>query len=65
MTLYIRMGLYFLFAALSSQGLVVFDQDAGSVTFSIEDVTLILSGALGFLVTYVTSRIAKARGGKT
>lgn len=65
MTLYIRMGLYFIFAALASQGIVVFDQTDGTVAFQVEDLALVLGGVVAYAVTYVTSRIAKSRGGKT
>lgn len=65
MTLYIRMALYLIFGALAGQGLVVFDQTAGTVTFNIEDVVTVLSGLGGFVATFIVSRVAKARGGKT
>lgn len=65
MMLAIRMGLYLIFGVLAGQGLVVFDQTAGTVTFDIEDVATALAGLGGFVVTFAASRVAKARGGKT
>ncbi len=63
--LYIRMSLYAVFAALASAGLVDYNPDAGTVTFQVESLALGLSGAVGFVGTFWTSRIAKKRGGKT
>lgn len=61
----IRMIAYFLFAGLASQGLLVFDQEAGTVTFKIEDISMIVTGVLGYIGTFGTSRIAKKNGGAT
>ncbi|WP_043827923.1 hypothetical protein [Cereibacter sphaeroides] len=65
MGLSIRMALYFVFSFLAGQGLVVFDAPSGRVTFDLESVAVLLTGLAGFAVTFVASRVAKARGGKT
>lgn len=65
MGLSLRMVLYFVFAGLASQGLVVFDAEAGTVTFQVEDLALIASGLAGYLATFWSSRWAKRRGGAT
>ena len=65
MALFIRMALYAVFAILAGQGLVIFDHDAGTVTFRIDDVVLLISGAIGFVGTFWASRVAKAKGGAT
>ncbi len=65
MGLYIRMGLYFIFAAAASQGLVEFDKDTGEVTFLVDDVVLVITGIVGYLATFWTSRIAKKQGKNT
>lgn len=65
MGLPLRMVLYFVFAALASQGLVVFDAEAGTVTFRIEDLALIASGLAGYAATFWSSRMAKRNGGAT
>ena len=65
MGLTLRMVLYFVFAGLASQGLIVFDADAGTVTFRVEDVALIASGLAGYAATFWTSRWAKRHGGAT
>lgn len=61
----IRMLLYAVFAAMANEGLVLFDADAGTVTFKIDDLMLFGSGVVGYIGTFVTSRYAKARGGAT
>lgn len=60
-----RMVLYFVFATLASQGFVVFDQEAGTVTFRIEDIVLAGSGLIGYVGTFVAGRKAKDAGGLT
>ena len=59
------MAIYFVFAALASQGLVIFDAEGGTVTFEIEKVEYVLSGIGGYLGTYVISRIGKKMGWAT
>jgi hypothetical protein len=61
MMLAVRMFLYLVFGALAGQGLVVFDQTAGTVTFRVEDLMLIVTGLAGYLGTFVASRFAKVR----
>lgn len=65
MGLSIRMALYFVFSFLASQGVVMFDQAQGTVTFQIEHVVTVLSGIGGFAATFWASRIAKNKGGST
>jgi hypothetical protein len=65
MMLYIRMALYALFALLAGQGLILYDHEAGTVTFRVEDLALLASGAVGYVGTFVAGRVAKSHGGKT
>lgn len=65
MALFVRMMIYLLAGVLAGQGLVIFDQEAGTITFRVEDVTTVLTGLLTFGGAYLASRIAKARGGLT
>ncbi len=65
MMLYIRMALYLVSGLLAGQGLAIFDADAGTVTLKIEDLAVALSGLLTFAGTFLASRVAKSRGGKT
>lgn len=65
MGLIFRMAIYFAFAALASQGLVIFDAEGGTVTFEIEKVEYVLSGIVGYLSTYGVSRVGKKLGWNT
>ncbi len=65
MMLSIRMVLYFLFSALASQGVGIFDAEAGTFTFQIAHFEALVSGVIGFIATFFASRLAKARGGIT
>ena len=65
MTLYIRMALYLVFGVMAGQGLVIFDADAGTVTFKVDDLLIVGTALAGFVGTFLTSRIAKAKGGAT
>lgn len=65
MTLYIRMFLYLIFGWLAGQGFILMDDINGTISVRVDDISLMLSGLLGFIGTYIGSRIAKARGGKT
>ena len=65
MFLYLRMALYLIFGVLAGQGLVVFDAEVGTVTFRIEDALTAGTAIVGFVGTFITSRIAAAKGGKT
>lgn len=58
----IRMILYFVFGFLAGQGVGVFDQESGSFTIHINHLETLLSGVGGYVVTFLSSRIAKARG---
>lgn len=61
MMLAVRMMLYFIFPLLASQGLAVWDEEAGTLTFTVENLTVALMGILGFIGTFVTSRFATKR----
>lgn len=63
--LYLRMFLYLVFGTLAGQGIVIFDNETGTVSFNIEDIMLLASGLLGYIGTFYASRVAKARGGHT
>ena len=65
MALYIRMALYLLGGVLAGQGIAVFDAEAGTITFKIESLATMGAGLAAFAATFLTSRIAKARGGAT
>lgn len=65
MGLAIRMFLYALFVTLANQGFVILDLEAGTVTFRIEDLKLLVGGAGGFAGTFAVGRWFKARGGLT
>jgi hypothetical protein len=58
MMLYVRMALYFLFPILASQGLVIWNEEAGTVTFQVEDLVVVIMGVVGFVMTFITSRFA-------
>lgn len=60
-TLAIRMILYFLSAAAASQGLAVYDEAAGTLTFEVESLAIVIGGALTFGGTFAVSRFAKLR----
>lgn len=59
--LYIRMFLYALFGIVAGQGLAVYDAEAGTLTFHVEHLATLATGALGFVTTFITSRFAKHR----
>lgn len=65
MALAIRMGLYFLFAAIAGQGVGTFDQDTGNLTLHVESLATVLAGVVGYVGTFAAGRWAKARGGLT
>ena len=65
MALYIRMALYFMFAAVAGQGVGTFDQTTGDLTLHVESLATVLAGLAGYVVTFVAGRVAKARGGAT
>ena len=61
MTLYIRMAVYALSALFAGQGLAIYDADAGTLTFQVEDIAVALGGAGVFVATFITSRFSKVR----
>ena len=65
MALALRMGLYALFAALGGYEFATFNEASGDLTIHAESVIELLIYAGGFVATFLGSRWAKARGGKT
>lgn len=65
MMLLVRMVLYALSAGLAGYGIGTYDAGAGVYSVSLDQLSEIVAGALGFLGTFWVSRIAKRRGGKT
>ena len=65
MTLFIRMGLYFVFGNLAALGYLHFDQVTGIVTIEVNNLAPTLIGVAGYAGTFVWSRVAKKRGGAT
>lgn len=65
MMLYIRMFLYLCAGVLAGQGIAVFDPEAGTVTFQIDQLSAALAGLATFAGTFFASRVAKSRGGAT
>ncbi|WOI54945.1 hypothetical protein [Palleronia sp. LCG004] len=65
MGVYIRMAIYFACAWLSGQGVAVHDPVAGTITFQVESIAAALTGFVGYALTFIASRIFKARGGST
>jgi hypothetical protein len=58
MALYVRMALYAAFTTIANQGFAVFDHDAGTLTFHLDNLTVIAVGALGFISTFIVSRFS-------
>jgi len=65
MMIYIRMALYLIGGLLAGQGLAIFDAEAGTITFEIDNLAHALSGLAAFVGTFAVSRVAKRRGGAT
>ncbi len=65
MMLYIRMGLYAIFAGLAGMGYGELSADGARFTVSIDTMAELVGGSAGFVGTFVVSRIAKSRGGAT
>lgn len=65
MFLYIRMALYFAFSWMAGLGYGEMDQAGGTFTISLDQSAQVLAGIGGFVATFIASRIAAARGGKT
>lgn len=61
MTLYIRMALYALSMLFAGQGLAIFDAEANTLTFRLDDVAVALGGVGVFVATFVASRFATVR----
>jgi hypothetical protein len=65
MFLFVRMALYFVFAGLAGFGFGELDTTGSYFTVSLDQAAEIIVGVIGFIGTYIASRVAKARGGKT
>jgi len=65
MKLYIRMVLYALSAGAAGAGFASFDAEARTLTVNLDDLGVILSGAVVYLGTFGWSRVEKKRGGET
>lgn len=65
MGLFIRMVLYAVFAFLGGYGFATFDENAMTLTINLEQLTIVVTGAVAYLGTFIAGRIAKAKGGKT
>ena len=65
MGLIIRMGLYLAFGALAGAGIGSFETDSGSYSVNADDLVTVIIGLAGYAGTFIASRFAKARGGKT
>lgn len=63
--LYVRMILYAVFGVLAGMSLGTFDADTGSYTITVDRLTEPLAAAAGYVLTFISSRLAKARGGAT
>lgn len=53
----IRIALYGLFAFIGGQGLAVYDETAGTLTFHVEHLTALAVGVVGFLGTFTWWRV--------
>ena len=65
MGLFIRMILYAVSAFVGGYEFATFDEAAGTLTLDLEGVGLVIGAGLTFVGTFIASRWAKARGGKT
>lgn len=65
MGLLIRMVLYAASAFIAGLGWASFDDTTGTLSVNVDDLAVILGGALTFVGTFISSRIVKRRGGKT
>jgi hypothetical protein len=61
MSLAIRMVLYALFVTLSNQGVDIYDPETDRISFQLQDLTLVVSGIVGFAATFVASRFAQVK----
>lgn len=62
MFLIIRIALYFLFGVLAGQGIGVFDEIGGTFTVHVNDIATLIVGLVGSVLTFLSSRWAKAKG---
>lgn len=68
MFLYVRMTLYFFFPLASAYGFGEWNEATGKFTMELDadQLAQFLAQNLGaYIVTYLSGRVAKARGGKT
>lgn len=63
--LYLRMLFYAIFAGLAGAAIGDFDSFSGVYSISIEQVVDVVGPMVGFVVTFIFSRVAKVRGGAT
>ena len=63
--LILRMIIYALTAGLAGYGFGTYDAQSHVYTVQVDQLAEIFGGAAGFVGTYIVSRIAKRRGGKT
>lgn len=65
MALATRMILYAVSAFLSGYSFAAFDSSAGTLIINVDQLAAIITGSLVFIGTFIGSRIAKRRGGRT
>lgn len=65
MMLYIRMALYALFAGLAGAAIGDFEAATGTYTITVDQLLEIIGPIVGFIATFIASRVAKKRGGAT
>ena len=65
MGLFIRMVLYLAFAGLAGAGIGSFENATGDYSVNADDLVTVIVGLAGYAGTFIASRFAKARGGKT
>lgn len=65
MTLIIRMVLYFVLASVGTISWLDWDPVTGILSVHVEGAAQAIVAYAGFVATFVVSRIAKRRGGKT
>lgn len=63
--LYVRMILYAVFGVLAGMSLGTFDADTGTYSITVERLTEPVLAAAGYVLTFISSRLAKMNGGKT
>lgn len=57
----IRMVLYFIFAGLSGNGVGTFIEDSSVYSIDVDSLAVVVAGAIGFVITFITSRFAKKK----